>query len=189
MARELKAFWLKGEVVLFDPDMQIKNCAYTFLWNTEEKEVDSYVTNVITPTLESEPNDSSQLQTHLAAYVAWKDKCLLGWLAENKPYYAKRTQEAADAEAKRIEREKNLEKLQVAASLAGLGLAERHMNRVIESGKQYQGLRRPTGGWRRRFAHCYVCHAHLDNSSDVECVSCGWILCACGACGCGYLGY
>ncbi len=189
MARELKAFSLRGEVVLFDPDMQIPNCVHMFLWNTEEREVDCYLSTFITSTLESEPNDSSQLQAYLSTYLAWKDKYLADWLATKRPYYASRAKEAADEEAKKIEREKNLETLRTASSLAGQELAERHMDLVIKSGKPYRGLSRPTGGWRRRVTHCYTCHAHLDNSSDVECVSCGWILCHCGACGCGYLGY
>lgn len=38
----------------------------------------------------------------------------------------------------------------------------------------------------RRVTHCYNCKCHLDNAVDVECATCGWIICGCGACGCGY---
>jgi hypothetical protein len=27
----------------------------------------------------------------------------------------------------------------------------------------------------------------LDNAVDVECVACDWIICVCGACGCGFV--
>ena len=37
-----------------------------------------------------------------------------------------------------------------------------------------------------RAAHCWACHHPIDNQSMYECVSCGWIICFCGACGCGY---
>jgi hypothetical protein len=40
----------------------------------------------------------------------------------------------------------------------------------------------------RRITHCYNCKHHLDNAVDVECAACGWIVCRCGACGCGYSG-
>jgi hypothetical protein len=40
----------------------------------------------------------------------------------------------------------------------------------------------------RRITHCYNCKSHLDNAVDVECSACGWIVCHCGACGCGYSG-
>jgi hypothetical protein len=39
---------------------------------------------------------------------------------------------------------------------------------------------------QRRITHCYNCKNHLDNAVDVECDGRGWIICRCGACGCGY---
>ena len=36
---------------------------------------------------------------------------------------------------------------------------------------------------------CYSCKEELDNSVDLECSNCGWIVCICGACGCGYSGH
>ena len=33
--------------------------------------------------------------------------------------------------------------------------------------------------------HCYICKNELDGSIGLECASCGWGLCECGACGCG----
>lgn len=39
-----------------------------------------------------------------------------------------------------------------------------------------------------RVTHCYACKKPLDNSIDLECVACGWIICKCGACGCGWHG-
>jgi hypothetical protein len=36
-------------------------------------------------------------------------------------------------------------------------------------------------------AHCYSCKSLLTNATELECASCGWILCKCGACGCGYV--
>lgn len=189
MSSELKAFWSHGEVVIFDPDMQIKRCVHTFLWNTKTRDVDCYLAERITPIIEAAPNDLSLLEAHLAAYTDWKAQFLSDWLAEKKPYYATRAKEAEDEEAKRIARERNVEILRDSSALAGPDLAERHMRLVLKSGKEYRGLSRPTGGWRRRVTHCYACQSHLDNSTDVECVSCGWILCPCGACGCGYVGY
>jgi hypothetical protein len=38
----------------------------------------------------------------------------------------------------------------------------------------------------RRITHCYSCKNHLDNAIDTECNTCHWIVCGCGACGCGY---
>jgi hypothetical protein len=45
---------------------------------------------------------------------------------------------------------------------------------------------RRSSGRLRRVTHCYNCKSNLDNAVDVECEACGWIICSCGACGCGY---
>ncbi len=39
---------------------------------------------------------------------------------------------------------------------------------------------------RRRETHCWRCKSHLDSNDDLACVVCGWLLCECGACGCGW---
>lgn len=33
---------------------------------------------------------------------------------------------------------------------------------------------------------CYACYEDLDSTVEFECVACGWLICQCGACGCGY---
>ena len=65
-------------------------------------------------------------------------------------------------------------------------IQERHRKKVIEAGKQYLGVRPARRAKHSRVAKCYSCKSPLDNSIDIECSSCGWILCTCGACGCGY---
>ena len=51
-------------------------------------------------------------------------------------------------------------------------------------GRPYVGVREP-GGYFRRVSHCYACKTTVDNSYDLECARCGWIICGhCGACGC-----
>ena len=75
------------------------------------------------------------------------------------------------------------------ATLAGRDelIQERHRLKVVESGKQYLGVRPARKVKRNRVARCYACKSTLDNSINMECSSCGWILCSCGACGCGYV--
>lgn len=62
---------------------------------------------------------------------------------------------------------------------------ERHRRHVEKTGSSYLGTRKANPG-NLRIAHCWRCKNHLDNTVDVECKACGWILCRCGACGCGY---
>lgn len=37
-----------------------------------------------------------------------------------------------------------------------------------------------------RITICYKCKSNLDNTIELTCANCGWIICECGACGCGY---
>ena len=39
---------------------------------------------------------------------------------------------------------------------------------------------------RRRTPKCRGCRRRLDSAEDAKCKACGWLLCTCGACGCGY---
>jgi len=52
----------------------------------------------------------------------------------------------------------------------------------------YSGIRSPNEyKLKRRKTHCYNCKHNLDNYSDYECNTCGWIICWCGCCGCEYV--
>lgn len=42
------------------------------------------------------------------------------------------------------------------------------------------------GGQSRRLTHCYSCKVSLDSAHDLQCTRCKWMICTCGACGCGY---
>lgn len=59
-----------------------------------------------------------------------------------------------------------------------------HRNKIELLGLKYLGVSKSSNG-PHRATHCWVCHSHLDNAVDLECNICKWILCTCGACGCG----
>ena len=62
-------------------------------------------------------------------------------------------------------------------------VVETHKKFIETRGLTYRGVRQPM---EHRTTHCYYCQRHLDNLVDLECNTCGWIICRCGACGCGY---
>lgn len=185
----MKAFTLQGIALLYDPSLQLPNCVHTFLWNTEEGAVDTYLSSAIGPSIADAPNDPDLLDSHMPCYLAWREKYGTQWRESQQPYYAGRSREADEELARQEERARIQEALKAAAEIGGLALAERHMHQVIDAGKRYRGLQRPTLRDRRRVTHCYSCKSRLDNSTNVECMSCGWILCPCGACGCGYMAF
>ena len=61
-----------------------------------------------------------------------------------------------------------------------------HRHFLDSRGIPYQGISEVSPEKRHRVAHCYSCKDELDNSINPECTACKWILCDCGACGCGY---
>lgn len=60
-----------------------------------------------------------------------------------------------------------------------------HKLRIKGLGLEYKGIKENSNK-RHRTANCYSCNAYLENSIQLECNICYWMLCACGACGCGY---
>ena len=62
-----------------------------------------------------------------------------------------------------------------------------HKNYLIKTGRPLASLRYAERS-RGRSTHCYNCQVHLDSNSHLECSTCGWLVCTCGACGCCYGG-
>lgn len=52
-----------------------------------------------------------------------------------------------------------------------LGLQSAHL--IDQNSKQH------------RVTKCWYCHSHLETGVYMECSMCGWLVCSCGACGCG----
>lgn len=62
---------------------------------------------------------------------------------------------------------------------------EAHRQFLKSHNLEHQGVQVTTGK-SPRVTYCWNCKGHLDNSVNFECSACAWILCRCGACGCGY---
>jgi hypothetical protein len=62
---------------------------------------------------------------------------------------------------------------------------EKHKAYLTKNKKHYAGITEGSTK-RHRVAHCYSCKENLDSSLHIECNSCTWLICYCGACGCGY---
>ena len=71
-------------------------------------------------------------------------------------------------------------------SLRQRELEEKNRRFLTLKGKSFSGFRPRSKQLSQRVTHCYNCRKHLDSTVDVECVACSWILCNCGACGCGF---
>ena len=58
-----------------------------------------------------------------------------------------------------------------------------HKTRLNNLHLPYRGTKKSTT--QSRTANCWACWSALNNYCDDECCVCGWIICQCGACGCG----
>ncbi len=173
--------------LVYDPSIQLAGCPHVFLWNPRTGGMDRYLPAVLREnpiTRLSSPNHSP----HSSRFIQWKVLNVTTWLEDEQRYYQSREQSEAKEEASRLLRSIRADQLQFAQRLAGLSPEERHRELLNRLGKPYLGIR-PASSFHRRVTHCYACKSHLDNSINIECVACGWILCACGACGCGYVGF
>jgi len=91
---------------------------------------------------------------------------------------------ALEIEAKtRLERQKQMEIERIESERSQL--IEKHTKFLKSIGKEYKGVKEHSQIRERRITYCWSCHGSLDNAIDLECNACGWILCRCGACGCG----
>jgi hypothetical protein len=109
-----------------------------------------------------------QREQAIVAYSAWYEKNGANFLAN-------------DAERSRREMAERAHLLEQRKASA----IERHKEHLANLGIEYRGVRF-SGAEQQRSTHCYSCKAHLDSRMNIQCASCGWLICSCGACGCGY---
>lgn len=65
-------------------------------------------------------------------------------------------------------------------------ISRRHQQHMQEYGISYSGEKESDK--LLRYTHCWKCKKDINNIEFLECATCGWIICQCGACGCGYSG-
>jgi hypothetical protein len=159
---------IDGTPLVYDREIQLEDCPHIFLWNHSTRSIGKYVATV-TRSVIRPCTDSAVAASAIASYLEWKALGSREWLEEQAAHYqTRRIGEEAEATAKaRQARE----------------LAMRHEEHMTERGLSYKGVRTSTR--QRRVANCWSCHSALSSTTDLECNACSWILCSCGACGCG----
>ena len=118
------------------------------------------------------------------------------WAEPNYFYFEKylkgRTKDdTVSFESLRCEIEPRLEAIQqenlmVELEQRRLQALRNHQDFLKSKGLQFRGVAARNANKYHRMTHCYSCKDSLDNEMDSECTACRWIICGCGACGCGY---
>lgn len=88
---------------------------------------------------------------------------------------------------KNISKEDAERSLQAFLTVRNRELEENNRKYLTKIGKGHSGTRLRDETKAIRITHCFACKEHLDSSINLECRGCGWILCQCGACGCGFV--
>ncbi len=165
---------LSQKSVVFDSEMQPINRHHVYLWDPAANDMQKYVAEITRGVIRKH-NDREQSNNIISLYEAWKSKNLSAWLAR----VAEINTDDADDDGKVASRKESRE----------LSITEKHKVKLKSAGKPYIGTRQAAPNIPRRVSNCYSCQNTVDNSINLECIACGWILCKCGACGCGFTGH
>ena len=167
-------------ILVYDEEMQLKDGPNLAFWDVKNSEMVKYVSAA---TSQIEPiTDSTVISNIIKAYQEWRTRSGEVWLKDEIRHYKNRAREEERKKTALLEEEE-------ARRRAEVWLQERHKQRLSRLGIAYHGVRQASGNSSpTRVTHCYVCRKPLNSSVDIECVSCGWIICQCSACGCGYHG-
>lgn len=184
---------INGAALVFDPDIQLPNCPHVFLWALESKEVEKYVAATARSNVKALQNEG-MAQQHIAAYETWREAHGAEWLALETNYYLTRQLEERKSEERRLEKRKleaisrNIVAARDAVPLwkqrTGGTLEKRHIEFLQQYGQTYRGVTIRPSNHKNAFKRCWDCKQRLI-PSPLMCTTCRWILCNCGACGCG----
>lgn len=162
-------FRLSRKVIVYDPEINPRRSSSSYVFDADTSRMLRYPRATLSNTVERLPSDDSRVGRALAAYEAWLNE--------------EGTTFAAD---QRRRREESLVVEQTYADQFD-ATADAHASFLRDRGIDYtDGHSVRVTPTKQREAHCYNCKAQLSTKVDIECCRCGWMVCTCGACGCGY---
>jgi len=170
--------------VVFDSSIQLDDGS-VLLYVLNKDDVKKYIFDTEDRTMIWEVNDEDKIQELSKKYSSWKKfySSRLKALARKEPTLIKQhTKDRAEL----LHRQKLKDRAELLHRQKLKDRAELlHRQKLEEMGVSYIGIR-SNSTKIHRVTHCYDCKQGLDSTINLECMSCGWILCKCGACGCGW---
>ena len=153
-----------GAILVYDAALQISKHSQIYVFSVLRGVVRQFDPNELRTIAKTIYGD--EREAALLAYEDWKFSHAEEFLKKEPLRLAEETQriKAAETRIRNAHRQ----------YLIGLGLnPESALSRLAEPR-------------RHRVTHCFACKQPLDNKIFLECAACHWIICSCGACGCGY---
>ncbi len=148
-----------GTLLVYDPVLQISEEDQVIVFSLTAKALRKYVRQELRRKI-TNVSDGSRRAYALSEYSKWR--------------------EAADPSHLK---QAYLDGLPEFGSSKGV-VQDRHEQFLKARGLANFGARSRIGS-DHRSANCWRCRSSVNNSINLECGGCGWIICQCGACGCG----
>jgi PP-loop superfamily ATP-utilizing enzyme len=144
---------------VFDEFMQHKDASMVNLFCAHSSSMKPYDRRHLRSILA--PYHDAKREVAISSYLKWHDKNGADFLT--------------------IDRERHIRELEEKRN----NVIEKHKEFVEKLGVKYHGTELINTGKGRK-TRCYRCKRKLDSEIDIQCALCHWIICLCGACGCGY---
>lgn len=160
---------------LFDKDMPHEDIEMVYLFNADTLSMKEYAKAFAREVL------ATVLEDDRTAVISIYEK----WHLENGATFLKKDEarrrramqvRVQELKARRMWEIKYLEMRRQSA-------IEHHKAYFEKHRKEYPGVSDSVRSCR--MTHCYACSSPLDGELDLECRGCSWLVCFCGACGCG----
>ncbi len=170
MSADREKLWVgefvhSGLMFVYDSALQMQNDSQITIYSMHCDDARSHdrgkLREIVQPVL-----DPKRKAIAIAQYSKWQQ-------TEGKNY--------VELELPRREHERELARLERKRETE-----EKHKTFLKLRAKPFLGTRDRSDHLPLRATHCWACKGSLDSTVNLECVACGWILCTCGACGCGH---
>ena len=160
-----------GAIVVFDPALQLPDHSKIYVYSLHRALVRQFVAAELRAIVETVHGSESDAAIH--EYYSWKAKHADEFLHKETLRLAEEEQRLVAAEERTRAAE---ERIRAAhrQRLEALGIDPTSIDLHSVALRQHRTTR------------CYACKCHLDSEVFLQCSACQWIICSCGACGCGY---
>jgi hypothetical protein len=164
--------FITGAIVVFDYDIKVEGIDNLFGYVPGRDLMRQFEPNQKD---NAHPVIGKEKDAAICKYMAWKKEYSESFIEEviERQEISKQKAIQKHKEQKAIQKHKEQKAIQ------------KHKEHLIEIGKPYSGVNLKTTKLHR-VTHCYSCKKKLDSHFHIECNACGWLICECGACGCGY---
>lgn len=145
---------LSGNLLVFDPSMQLVDSPHVFLWDCSSGEMGQYVASLVKSKIKT-CKDHSAIAKGIRDYQQWHAAHAAAWLLASADYYGER----------KFKEDAELQQREAARA-------------TLEDARRTKAGKKSTA----RANHCWSCKKDINNSIHQECEVCRWIICPCGAC-------